>query len=298
MRTRFAHVFCAMLAVAGIVATARLPVEGQATPGAETSGFPPRTPDGHPDLQGTWVRYGVQMLESGVKYPSRGTGGRAYPEALFLEPAAEGKPGERRRSGIVDPPDQRLPWQPGMAKQRMDVFNRHLEPQSLRDVDPQIRCMLPGVPRNLNGVGGYQFLQTRDKVVLLYEYNHAYRIIPLDGRPRIGRNLHLFMGDSRGHWEGNTLVVETTNFSGRTWYDVYAIPQTTDSRVVERFTLVNADLIDYEVTIDDPKVFTTPWKVAGGFTRAKDGYQLFEYACVEGDKSLENQLGPPKPAGR
>ena len=144
-----------------------------------------------------------------------------------------------------------------------------------------------------SGAGGYQFVQSRGLVVLIYEFNHIVRIIRLDGQPHIGDNIHLFMGDSRGRWDGDTLVVDTTNFTDKTWCPVVGTFHSDALHVVERFTMVDADLIDYDATFEDSNVFTRPWKLAGWFPRAIQGYEPFEYACAEGNHNLENVIKQP-----
>ena len=138
----------------------------------------------------------------------------------------------------------------------------------------------------------YQILQTPEYVVILYEMIHDARIIPLDGDPHVEPKIRLWMGDSRGHWEENTLVVDTTNFTYKGWITshggsgrIKGIFNSEALHVVERFTLVDADTIGYEVTIEDPEVYTRPWKVAMPLKRDQD-YQMFEYACHEGNKAV------------
>lgn len=132
---------------------------------------------------------------------------------------------------------------------------------------------------------------------MVLESNHATRIIPLDGRPHVGSGIRLFMGDSVGRWEGRTLVVDTTNLTGTAWFDMVGTPQSSALHTIERFTIVDADTIDYTVTFDDPQMFTRRWTFASSFTRAKsEGMQtteLFEMACAEGARSLENILERP-----
>ena len=125
---------------------------------------------------------------------------------------------------------------------------------------------------------------------------HEARIIPLDGRAHLLSNVKLWNGDSRGHWEGKTLVVDTTNYSGKGWIATNAsagrikgIPQSEALHVVERFTRVDPDTINYQVTIDDPNVYTRPWTLAIPLNRDPN-YQIFEYACQEGNRAVENIL--------
>ena len=125
-------------------------------------------------------------------------------------------------------------------------------------------------------------------VAIRYEMIHETRLIPLDGRPHAGAGLRSYMGDPRGHFEGNTLVVETTNFIGGK-VDVGGVPYSEDLKLVERFTRTAPDAIDYQITISDPKTFTAPWTVAFPI-RHEPGYQIFEYACHEGNHAMHNRL--------
>jgi hypothetical protein len=146
--------------------------------------------------------------------------------------------------------------------------------------------MLPG-PYNNN----FQILQTRGFVVLVSEMMHDTRVISLDGRPHINQDIRQWMGDSRGHWEGNTLVVDVTNFPDRdvTGFGVpYRYSETSHLHVVERFTRVAADTINYEVTVEDPATFTRPWTAS--IPMAKSDGPLYEYACHEGNYSMVNML--------
>jgi hypothetical protein len=130
------------------------------------------------------------------------------------------------------------------------------------------------------------------KVILTYEFNHAYRVIPVDGTPHIAENIKLWMGDSRGRWEGNTLVVDVTNHNDRTWFDLVGSFHSDALQVVERYTIVDPDRIDYQATITDPKVFTQPWTIAFSLTRNKQpGFEHLEMACHEGERSLGLMLG-------
>jgi hypothetical protein len=136
---------------------------------------------------------------------------------------------------------------------------------------------------------GIWFLQPKNYVVLLYEAFHSYRIIPLDGRPHIPGGIRLFEGDSRGHWEGDTLVVDVTNQNPGTWFDMAANFHSDALHVVERFTAVDAKTINYRATIDDVKVFSRPWTIEFNLVRNKPAdYEQMEYACVEGEKDLQH----------
>jgi hypothetical protein len=152
------------------------------------------------------------------------------------------------------------------------------------------RCITRGtigsiVPNTYNQ--GNQIVQAPGYVIVRNEMIHESRIVPVDGRPHLPGNIRTWMGDSRGHWEGNTLVVETTNFNGRT--PIGQTPASEDLRLVERFTLADANTLNYQVTIDDPKTWTKPWTMAFPLRR-DSGYTLFEYACHEGNYYMYNAL--------
>ena len=133
-------------------------------------------------------------------------------------------------------------------------------------------------------------------VAIRYEMIHETRMIPLDGRPHAGAGLRSYMGDPRGHFEGNTLVVETTNFIGGK-VDVGGVPYSEDLKLVERFTRTASDTIDYQVTITDPKTFTAPWTVEFPI-RHEPGYRIFEYACHEGNHAMHNRLSAARAVDR
>jgi hypothetical protein len=269
---------------------------------------PSHTPDGQPDLQGMYTRNGVVGLEatppenpidpSGknpLSVSNRSDGLGPYPK-VFGEGGAVLRGGQRRqqrRTGIIDPPDKVLPWIPEEDRKRRE-FLLHMNPAAdLRHVELNARCALPGLFQGEDNNNPYQFLQRAGSVVILYDYNHTSREIHLDGRPHLGKDIRLFMGDSIGHWEGDTLVVDTTNFNDRTAYS-REIPYLSDAlHTIEHFTIADANSIDYEVTIDDRKLFTKPWKLAGYFTRVPKGTESLEFACTEGSQTLVNIFGVP-----
>jgi hypothetical protein len=260
----------------------------------------PRTPDGQPDISGMWLPTDVvQPVENPAQPPSgRGGGGRG----AGGEGAGAGRGGGRgaQPAMVVDPPDGIIPLQPWASDKREAIMRNQTK---LAELDPRVRCLPSGVPRVHMPVdyNTYQFLQVPGSVILVYEWNHLYRVIPLDGRPHVNPNVHLWMGDSRGRWEGNTLVVDVTNFTDKTWVlGVRQAPEgapaktlnnglgvfhTAALHVVERFTRTAEDTIKYEATIEDPKVFTKPWKIAfDAFKKAPKDHMLYEYACWEGGR--------------
>ena len=288
----------------------------------------PRAPDGHPDLQGVWTNATLTPLER-----PRALADRPFfteEEARALEAQAAGRQAAaddpkaraqalergdigsynqfwfdsgttilptRQTSLVVDPPDGRVPLRPEAEARRDEALKRstdHPEFMSLWD-----QCISRGVPGWIIPAGynnAYQIVQTKDFVVFHSEMIHDARIVPLDGRPPLPSTVQLLEGDSRGRWEGDTLVVETTNFGDRNWIATSAaagrikgIPQSTALRIVERFTRVAADRIDYEARVEDPSVFTRPWTLAFPLTR-DDGYRIYEYACHEGNSAVEGIL--------
>lgn len=213
----------------------------------------PRTPDGKPDLQGIWE--------------ARNTANgniEAHGAALGI------RAGE---SVIVDPPDGKIPYQaPARAKQKENFTNR-------ATADPVNRCFLPGVPRITYMPYPFQIFETPDFVAITYEYVHASRNIHMDGSPHLD-NIEFWMGDSRGHWDGETLVVDVADNTGNTWLDSSGNFHSADMHMVERYTRTGPDTLKYEATIEDPKVLTRPFKISMPLYRhTEKNAQLYEYEC-------------------
>jgi hypothetical protein len=304
--------FGSLTTLAILVAMASLtqaPVAGQrpasdASPNhAAKTWTPSRTPDGQPDVRGMWSRRVVgagYSLESGSNAEHLLLSAGCAQGIVGCERSAEelnaingGRRGENFVSIIVDPPDGKVPYQPWAAAKRQGITDHHTNPRGLGDVDPQARCLLSGVPRmNYQEMTAIQIHQIPGYVLINAEFNHNYRVIPLDGRPHIGEHVKLWMGDSRGRWEGNTLVVDVTNHNDRTWFDIVGTFHSDALHVVERWTFVDADTINYEATIEDPTVFTRPWKMAFPIQRRNEpGFELLEMACHEGERSFNLMLG-------
>ena len=271
----------AMAAVVTVAALAPMPAAGQPAPAAADVWSPPRTPDGHPDMQGYWdggPANASHSIEDGCCDPIHARMQSRGPERLGL-----------REPLIVDPPDGRIPYRPWAAAKRREHLVNMETPTTLEHIEPEDRCLLLGAPRS-NYRGDLQIRQAAGHVVILYEWVHAYRVIPTDGRPHVGEDIHLYNGDSRGHWEGDTLVVDVTNFDDHVWLDSHGSFYSEALHVVERWTLVGPDTITYEATIEDPTVFTRPWKITFPITRiTQEGYEFFEEACYEGN-STEHRL--------
>jgi hypothetical protein len=224
-----------------------------------------RLRDGKPDMQGFWETrnfFSAFDLET-------------HDKATFEVPAGKGV--------VVDPPDGKIPYQPWALAKKQEMVNSHLAD------DPQAHCYLSGVPRQIYTPFGFQIMQPQGSVVLLFEAFHAFRIIHMDGKPHPEGNIRLFEGDSRGHWEGDSLVVDVANQNDKTWFDMEANFHSEDIHVVEKFTPVDSNTIKYEATITDPKVFTRPWKIAFELGRNLEAdYENLEYACVEGEQDLQH----------
>jgi hypothetical protein len=201
---------------------------------------------------------------------------------------------------IIDPPDGKVPLLPWAVAKRKELIDNQDKAYAL---DGRVRCLQAGVPRANMPVyyNSYQILQKPGAVVIIYEWNHMTRIIPLDGRPHLDKRIRLPNGDSRGRWEGNTLVVDVTNFNDDTWVLGHGAPgegQPADTltsghgvvhspelHVVERFTPLDKDIIRYEARIEDPKTFSRPFTIAfDAMVRGRKDHQLFEYACHEGNR--------------
>jgi hypothetical protein len=260
---------------------------------AQTPWQPAQTPDGQPDMQGIWRNGTFGMVAAAISLESD----HSRWQAEFIVQNIP-RPPTSVPSYIVDPPDGKIPYQPWAAAKRQEFIANVLAPTELEHIDPNTRGFLTGVPRIQHYPPPMQILQVPGYVVMLYEANHAYRVVPLDKRSHVGKNIKLFMGDSRGRWEGSTLVVDVTNQDARTWLDAISF-HGEGLHVVERWTLVGPDRIDYEVTFEDPSMFTRPWKVAYHFNRDKtEGFEIWEQAWHEGERDVERTLRGGGLAGR
>lgn len=234
----------------------------------------PRTPFGHPDLRGYYT-HGRQNYDL-----------EDHPETYDMR---------AETTAIVDPPNGRIPYQPWAEAKRSDIRRHLYDPPSLEYLNPASRCYLRSAVPQIYPPFPLQIVQTPTHVVILQEQNHAYQIVPVDGRPRLGPDIRLWMGDSRGRWDGNTLVIESTNFSARlanrTWLDQSGNFYTDKAHTTQRFIPVDADTLIYEATIHDPTVFTQPWTLAMPLRRQQDpGFELLEFACREGNRAPDLSL--------
>jgi hypothetical protein len=211
------------------------------------------------------------------------------------------KHASRLTSLVVDPPDGKIPKLTAEGERRRAAQPNYydMRPASWLDLSSYDRCITRGVTGSffpsIYG-NGSQIIQEPGIVAIRYEMIHETRIVPLDGRPHAGPGLRSYMGDPRGHFEGNTLVVETTNFIGGK-VDVGGAPYSEDLKLTERFTREDENTIDYKVTIDDPKTFTAPWTVEFPI-RHEPGYRIFEYACHEGNHAMHNRLSAARAVER
>jgi hypothetical protein len=280
-------------------------------------------PWGAPNLEGTWTGSTITPLERPAQYANKPVLTREEAAALEArararnerEPqVAPGDPGtynqvwfdpssavvpDRRTSLIVDPPDGRLPFTPEgrkLAERAAQHYGAGAR-DSHFDFDTGERCLTDGVPipywTGYNN--NYQIVQTPQFLVIRGEMYHNVRVIPLDGRPRL--NLPQWLGESRGRWEGDTLAVETTNFVDKSayWWATSWRAARPTLRLVERFTRIDAETLDYEFTMADPVMFTRPWTARFPLTtnQASRGVTkgpIYEYACHEGNHSLLNVL--------
>jgi hypothetical protein len=319
MSHRLFNSICALVCVITTGLLASAPVAGQARSSAAKAvtkpWTQPRTTDGQPDLQGTWTNATITPFERPGNLAGKQLLTDEEAEALE-EQAAQGRVDRPPRQGdvgnynqfwfdrgnkvtptkrtslIVDPPDGRVPPLTPEAQKRMAdraAARRGRGPaDGPEDRSLQERCifwqtagppMIPG-PYNNN----YQIVQSPGYVVILSEMIHDVRIIPLAGQSHLGPSIRQWMGNSRGHWESNTLVVDTTGFNGKANFR----NTSQNLHLIERFTRVDAETILYEFTVDDPTTFIKPWTAQIPMTRTAG--PIFEYACNEGNYALTDIL--------
>jgi hypothetical protein len=239
-------------------------------PPAPPAGPVKRMPDGKPDMTGYWA------------------GGPAAGNITNSIQEVGGKP--------VDQANRQIPYTPEYAaKAKANLVNLFEE--------PELHCFLSGVPLQTSRQFGFQIISTPGYWLTINEFMGAVRHIPTDGRPHIPAAIKLFNGDSVGRWEGDTLVIETTNSNDRTWLDNIGNVHSDELKVVERWTPVDANTIQVETTMTDPKAYTQPYKIAGTMRRSQlndPNYEQMEFACIEGNQDLQHYLessgGIAKPA--
>lgn len=224
-------------------------------------------PDGQPDVHGgVW-----RITDAGNGHLHNPQVGATNPDANTYKP----KP-----SRIIDPPDGLPPYQPWALALRRNQELALIDPTRPEHFDPQGQC-LSGIPKLNYYVSSYTILQSPGYIAFAWELYHQYRVIPLDGSPHISPSLKLWMGDGRGRWEGNTLVVDTTNINGKARLNVFGDFFSSKAHLTERFVFMTPDTMIYEVTIDDPAVFTRPWTMrVNRHERTKDT-EIWEDTCKE-----------------
>ena len=274
----------------------------------------PRTPDGHPDLSGIWTNTTLTPMErpkefagkeffteeEAAAYEKRVLTGRAQePDTaadtiadknVWWEQGTKLSP-TRRTSMVIDPPDGRIPALTPEAQKRQQAARAETRLHATDGPEYQnlqSRCILmpmagpPMVPGPYNN--NYQIVQTPNYVAIIIEMIHDVRIIPLDGRPHLPSTVRQWMGDPRGHWEGDTLVVDTTNFTDQTRYR----GSDQNLHLIERFTRIDPDTVLYRFTIDDPTAFTKSWTAE--IPMLKTSGPIYEFACHEGNVGMTNVL--------
>ena len=331
--TRRRHVVGALASAVGavcVVASLHVSVFAQREverPPAANEQSPPRTPDGRPDLSGVWSFVSATPLQRPEEFGDKAILTDEDLAALQLRaqqsvgdrPPPPGDTGsynrfwtdvgaartDRRTSLISDPPDGRLPPVTPAARERMrGLMMAEANPEEPEHLTPWARCITgfnagpPILPSGYNN--NVLVVQSRDTVALLTEMVHEARLVPLDGRPHLASTVRQWQGASRGRWEGDTLVIDTTNFrhdgngalpllgvgiGGRPRSGVLIDEHL---HVVERLSRPEADLLRYEVTVDDPTVWTKPWTAVVLMRRSDEG--IYEYACHEGNYGMANIL--------
>src|SRR6185503_9109573 len=278
---------------------------------------PPKTPWGHPDLQGLWTNSTITPLERPAQYANKEF--LTEEEARALDRAAAERydrrsndaaadiddaynqfwwergniVGTRRTSLIIDPPDGRMPpltpegqRHAAQAAARLRGVTAGPEDRNLAE-----RCLTRGAPKLPGGYNNnFQIVQTPTYVAITQEMIHEARIIPLDNRPHLPSGLAFWLGHSRGHFEGDTLVVDTTNYHELSVFNSYNCCRGSGKNlhVVERFRVTGGNAIDYRFTVEDPTTFTRPYTVAIPMTRIEG--PIYEYACHEANYGMEGIL--------
>jgi hypothetical protein len=247
MKVRYATALTTTALLLGVVA-----IQGGQTSRPQAQGrTAARTADGKPNLNGIW-----QVVNSA---------------GWDLEPhsAEDGIPAGM---GVVE--GGTIPYLPAaLAKRNENRANR-------KTADPVSKCFIPGVPRVTYMPFPFQIIQTAKHIAISYEFAHTQRVIYTDGTPHV-EALDFWMGDSRGRWEGDTLVVDTIDFNDKTWFDAAGNHHSENLHVVERYALLGQDHMNYEVTVEDPQTFSAPWKMSMPiYRRLEPNLQIIDYDCV------------------
>jgi hypothetical protein len=295
---------------------------------------PPKTPWGEPDLQGIWplnhliatpfqrqVKYGDRRFLTEDEYAAavKAADNRNKRfESGAIPQADSGSAVLRQTSLLIEPANGRFPALTDKGKAMYAAMHGSYKPgqtvfDSPDDFDEWDRCITRGMPvsmepRNYNN--GIRIMQSPGYVMIVLEMAHEVRVIPTDGRAALDNSIKEYLGESRGHWEGNTLVVQTTNFTNKGDMTNSGVPgsppltpQSENMRITERFTRTAADTIDYQMHVEDPDVIVSPWTIAYPM-KLDNKYQIFEYACHEGNMAVRGYIensrferAHPKPPG-
>ena len=243
-----------LLIIAALFGLIPVLTPGPSVLAAQAAGIP-RTPDGKPNLNGFW-----QVLNT----------------ANIDIQDHQARPGVPAGQGIVE--GNEIPYQPSALKQKQENFANRAT------ADPESKCFMAGVPRVMYTPFPFQIIQMPELVTMLFEYAHNIRYVHTNGSPHPEGPLEWWMGDSRGRWEGDTLVVDVTYLNDQTWFDRAGNFHSEAMHVVERYNLIDRDHINYEATIEDAKVFTRPWKISMILNRHKEkNFRLLEYYCYAFD---------------
>jgi hypothetical protein len=248
--SRFLRIARNVLFAIVILEMVSLDAGAAATQTGSSAGTLPRTADGRPDLQGIWQVHGRAAYD------------------LEDHAARDGMPAGR---SVVE--GGKIPYQPSAAARKLENYANR------KTADPLASCYLPGVPRIMYLEFPFHIFQTRDHVAMTFEWSQVFRLIYTNGSPPLHAGLESWMGDSRGRWEGDTLVVDVTGQNDRTWFDMAGNHHSEAMHVAERYTLLDADTIQYVVTVEDASVFTRPWTMRMTFHRQKHLDRILEYQC-------------------
>jgi hypothetical protein len=258
MRNRFVAWSIVTVALAAVSHWVSPVLTAQAPAGAPAPA-PPRATAGRPNLDGVW---------------------RVWNLAKFDLEDHGAKPGVPAGRGfIVDPADGKIPYQPSALEKRRQNVENTKNPDPWKNADPLVKCYLPGIPRMTYLGWPFQIIQAPDTVTFVYEWGHKKRVVPLNSTVPPPKDETAWMGMARGRFEGNSLVVNLTQFNGYTWFDAAGNFHSDALTVVERYTPINADSLQYEATMTDPKVFTRPWTIRMTIQRQKD-IGILDYECT------------------
>jgi hypothetical protein len=250
MRNGLRGFIVAAVAVAWTVGVATSPAFGQAAGAASQAGTIPRGPDGKPDFSGVWQVLNTASWD------------------ILDHSAARGVPGGQ---GVVE--GNEIPYLPQALAKKNENFKNRLA------ADPVAKCFLPGVPRIMYMPYPFQIFQTPTYVAMVFEFVHAVRHVYMNSAHQSG-TIEWWMGDSRGKWDGDTLVVDAIHFNADTWFDAAGNHHSAALHLVERYSFIDRDHINYEVTVEDPKTFTRPWKMSMPlYRRIERNVQVLDYEC-------------------